>query len=118
MHDKVHLLKTLKVHKSKITHIKCTPDGATVAIVSSDGDIFFIGHHHNDLQKLIPFCLFETGFQINDICWDREGSKVLLACQDGNLYEANVPKEDECDCSETYLKDFQYRSFTIKMMEF
>lgn len=81
MEDKgIRLLKSVKVHKTKITHIKSTPDGSIVAIVAEDGDIFFMSHHHSDMQKINPFCLYETGLIINDICWDREGTKVLLAC--------------------------------------
>lgn len=114
----IRLLKAIKIHKSPITHIRCTPDGSVVAIVAKDGDIFFLSNHHSDVQKMNPFCLFETNLEINDICWDREGSKILLCCQDGKLYESNVPKESECDCAETYLKEFTYRSIAIKMMEF
>ncbi len=39
------------------------------------------------LSKITPYCLFETGFKINDLTWDRNGDKILLACQDGKLHE-------------------------------
>ena len=44
------------------------------------------------LSKITPYCLFETGFKINDMSWDRSGDKILLACQDGKLHEIFVPK--------------------------
>lgn len=39
------------------------------------------------------------------------GEKLLFACEDGKIYESKVHKKDECDNSETYLKEFNYRSW-------
>lgn len=50
--------------------------------------------------------------------WDKLGEKLLFACQDGNIYENLVLKKEECDNSDTYLKDFETKSWEIKMMEF
>ena len=41
----IFLLKAVKVHKSEISHLKCSPDGRIVAIVNVDGvikNIFFL----------------------------------------------------------------------------
>lgn len=110
------LIKAEKVHKNKIIRMKCSPDGAIVATVDKEGDIFFTALG-SDLQNVKPYCLFETGFKINDICWDRDSKKILLACKDGKLHEINVPRIEECDTSETYLRPFQARSHLVKMME-
>lgn len=44
------------------------------------------------------------------------GEKLLFACGDGSIYETTVLKKDECDNSDTYLKDFTYRKWTMRMM--
>lgn len=90
-------MKVYKVHTSKISFIKCTTDGSIVAIISVKGEIFFIEHSPSDLQKIEPFCLFDTKLKINDIQWSRLSDKLLLACQDGKIYEIKVPKKEECD---------------------
>ena len=81
------------------------------------GSLFFLALDSFNLGKITPYCLFETGFKINDLTWDRTGDKLLLACQDGKLHEIETPKEKDCDYSESYLHKFKSRSFTIKMME-
>lgn len=111
------LVKAFKVHKNKITKIKSNRQGTIVVVSDSAGSLFFISLESPSLSKIVPYCLFETGFKINDLSWDRNGEKLLLACNDGRLHEVNIPKEKDCDNSETYLKSFESRSFTIKMME-
>ena len=44
-----HLIKALKVHDKGIQFIRATADGSQVAIVSKDGQIFFLEHHPTDL---------------------------------------------------------------------
>lgn len=56
------------------------------------GSLFFLSLDDVTLSKITPYCLFETGFKINDLTWDRSGDKILLACQDGKLHEISVPK--------------------------
>ncbi|EAS07768.2 WD repeat protein (macronuclear) [Tetrahymena thermophila SB210] len=112
-----HLLRATKVHNESIKFIKVSPDGSIIAIFSESGDIFLIEQHPSDFQKIDPFCLFETKFKINSVVWDRMGEKLLLACDDGNIHEIMVPKKDQCDTSETYLKEFRSRSYKIRMME-
>lgn len=60
--------------------------------VDNKGDIFFTNLGSNDLQNIKPYCLLETGFKINDICWDRDSKKILLACKDGRIHEITVPR--------------------------
>ena len=72
---------------------------------------------HNNLHRLEPFCLYETGLLINSICWNKSDDKILLACKDGCIYEIKVLRKDLCDYSQTYLKSHSITKYTIKMME-
>ena len=62
-------------------------------VADNTGSLFFLSLDPVNLSKITPYCLLETGFKINDMCWDRTGDKVLLACQDGRLHEIDTPKE-------------------------
>lgn len=88
-----------KIHKRKITFIKCSPDGATLAIVDEIGDIFLCSMNSSKIQDIVPYCLYETGFKINDICWDRNSSKILMGCKDGTLQEIKILLPRQCDNS-------------------
>lgn len=104
------------MHKNPIARVKCNREGNVVVVSDTIGTLFFLSLDNVDLGKITPYCLFETGFKINDLCWDRSGDKVLVACQDGKLHEIESPKEKDCDYSETFLHPFKHRSLTIKMM--
>ena len=67
------LIKAFKVHKNPITKVKPNRDGTVVAVVDNVGSIFFISLDSPIINKITPYCLYETGFKINDICWDRNG---------------------------------------------
>lgn len=114
---KFTLVKAFKVHKTAIIRVKCNREGNVVVVADTAGSLFFLGLDSASLSKITPFCLYETGFKINDLSWDRSGEKILLACQDGKLHEIESPKEKDCDYTETYLKKFKSRTFLIKMME-
>ena len=81
------------------------------------GSLFFLALDSAHLGKITPYCLLETGWKVNDLQWNRTGHKVLLACQDGRMHEVDVPSERDCDYTETYLRQFTSRSYTIKMLE-
>jgi hypothetical protein len=49
------LLKSLKVHKNGISHIKFSMDGCKLAVVSEAGDLFFLTI--DGLQDIKPYCL-------------------------------------------------------------
>ena len=83
---KFTLIKAFKVHKNPITKIKSNRDGSVVVVADTAGSLFFLALDNVNLSKITPYCLFETGFKINDLCWDRTGDKVLVACQDGKLH--------------------------------
>jgi hypothetical protein len=44
-----------------------------VAVVDTAGSIFFLSLDSVILDKINPYCLFQTGFKINDLCWDKNG---------------------------------------------
>lgn len=87
-----------------------------MVVADNSGSLFFLSMDSAYLDRIKPYCLFETGFKINDLCWERTGEKVLIACQDGKLHEIDTPKEKDCDFSQTYLKAFKHRTFLMKMM--
>ena len=111
------LIRAFKVHKRPIKKVKCNRDGGIVVVCDTAGSLFFLSLDSAHLGKITPYCLLETGWKVNDLQWDRTGEKVLLACQDGRLHEVDVPSERDCDYTETYLREFTSRSYTIKMLE-
>ena len=66
-------MKAFKVHKNSIIKVKCNREGSTVVAVDTAGSLFFLSIDDISLSKITPFCLFETGFKINDLSWDRSG---------------------------------------------
>ena len=87
------LIKAMKVHKNSISKIKSNREGTILAISDTAGSIFFVSLDSPVISKITPFCLFETGFKINDLSWDRNGEKLLAACNDGRIHEITTPKE-------------------------
>ncbi len=67
------LLKAFKVHKNGIIKVKANREGNVLAVADTAGSIFFISVSNTNLSDIKPFCLFETGFKINDLNWDRKG---------------------------------------------
>lgn len=110
-------MKVFKIHKRKITHTKCSPDGVTLAVVDENGDIFLCSLNSSKIQDIVPYCLYETKMKVNDICWDRDSTKILLGCRDGTLAEIKILRPQQCDNSETYLKPHNARTYLVKMME-
>lgn len=111
------LIRAEKVHKNSIFKIKANREGSIVAVCDVQGSIFLLDLHASQLDNITPYCLFETGFKINDICFDKLGEKLLVACNDGKLHEIDVPKMSECNFDQSYLHTPKYRSLTIKMLE-
>jgi hypothetical protein len=70
---KFALIKAFKAHKHQITKVKCNREGNIVVVADSVGSLFFLAIDDATLSKITPYCLFETGFKINDLTWDRNG---------------------------------------------
>ena len=115
------LLKAIRVFRDPVYRLKVSPDGKTLLVSTLKGDIFFLELDITNPKKIEPYCLLELGYQINDICWHEDSTKILMACEDGRVREMVVPRKEECDYSESFLRDPEsvtIRSYTIKMMEF
>lgn len=115
------LLKTIKVHEKAIAFIKVSPNGKVVAVATEDASIFLLQIDPERVQRLTPFCLIEFKVKMNDLSWSDSSDKLLLATQTGHVIEFVVPSIDDCDTSQTYLKDLaeiQSRTYKIMMMEF
>ncbi len=37
------------------------------------GSIFFLYLDNINLDKIVPYCIFETGYKINDLCFNKNG---------------------------------------------
>jgi hypothetical protein len=57
------------VHKHGITKVKCNREGNVVVVADNAGSLFFLSLDSAHLDRVKPYCLFETGFKINDLCW-------------------------------------------------
>lgn len=67
------LIKAIKIHSNAITKIKSNREGTIVVVSDTSGSLFFISMDSPIISKITPYCLFETGFKINDMSWDRNG---------------------------------------------
>jgi len=53
------------------------------------------------------------------MCLLELSTKLIVGCKDGSIVEIEAPKEEDCDTTETFLKeDLVTRKTYIKMMEF
>jgi len=86
-----------------------------VAILSTEGEIFFIKYSDLEVQDIQPYALWETKLHISDFCFNNTGDKILMGCKDGKLYESEIPTN--VDNSENYLVDFKPTSYLVRMME-
>mmetsp|Transcript_16248 Transcript_16248/g.13872 ORF Transcript_16248/g.13872 Transcript_16248/m.13872 type:complete len:351 (-) Transcript_16248:313-1365(-) len=115
------LIRAVRVHRNPIYKLKISPSGTILAVATRKGEVFFLEMDHSKPQNFEPYCLLDLGFQINDMSWHEDSSKLLFACEDGKVREMRIPQKYECDTSESYHKDtsfIDFKSYTIKMMEF
>jgi len=113
----IALLVAVKVHDSGISMVKFSNDGSKLAVVAPNGDIFFLEMDYYENNKLSPFCLYQTNDKINDLKWNKDSNKILVAFKSGQVHEIDVPSPEDCDTSETFIRDLPKKVFTIKMME-
>jgi len=58
---------------------------------------------------------------INDLKWDANSSKVIIACESGFVYELSKPNKDRINNNESFevtLDRHPHRVWKMKMMEF
>ena len=89
---------------------------------SKDGEIFFFEvNGAADLNLYEPLCMVHLpeGKVINDMKWDFDSTKIIVACESGDVYELRKPEKDAIDRNrETYeLFDYPMRHWQMKMME-
>ena len=75
------------------------------------------------MELYTPLCMMKLpeGSLINDLKWDQNSSKVIIACESGYVYEINKPNKDRINNTESFevtLADHPHRVWKMKMMEF
>lgn len=109
----------MKVHNCAITHIKFSGSGDYLAVVSKKGEIFFFKCESTGALQLKPLCMYPLNVEITCIVWNRLSTHLLVGCKSGSIFEIAAPIEEECDTSETYLReDLDKKESKIMMMEF
>ncbi len=83
------LCLTLQPHAQAVTHIALSRDAKLLATVGEDRAIFFLTVHGTALE---PIGFVETPGKTNAIDWSSDCTRVLAACQDGAVYEFDVPQ--------------------------
>ena len=56
----IRLIKSLKVHKDAISHVRFSPSHNIICVISITGDIFFLTFDEVKLGNITPYCFFET----------------------------------------------------------
>lgn len=116
--DKIVLTKAFKVHNNPIIALKFSPDSEKLAVLSSKGEFFFFKVEVKGGEiDLIPYCFSPTNEVVNTIQWNSYSTHLLLSCKSGNIIELEAPIFEECETSESFLReDLNFRKYTIKMM--
>ena len=113
-----------KAHDSAVIKIAYSPAQTMLVTCSREGEIFFFETNgHADLQLYEPLCMLRLPENnlINDMKWDQNSTKIIVACQSGYVYEISKPNKERINNSETFeieLADTSYRVWKMKMMEF
>jgi WD40 repeat protein len=120
--DKIHLLKAMKVHNNPIKSLSLSPNGETLAVLSSEGEIFFLHVEPDRRQgglKIENICIHPTQKVINYMTWGERLNRLLVSTNKGEVIEMEVPSLQDFNSSETYLNEnVKKRTYTICMMEF
>ena len=120
----VELNVVFKAHDDPVICLAYSPAQTMLVTASRNGEIFFFETNgHNDLELYKPLCMIRLPekSQINDLKWDQNSAKIIVACQSGFVYEINKPNKDRINNTETYevqLSDTTHRVWKMKMMEF
>ena len=89
-----------------------------------NGEVFFFETNgHADLSLYEPLCMLKLpdGSLVNDLKWDANSSKVIIACDSGYVYELSKPNKDRINNTESFevaLDRHPHRVWKMKMMEF
>lgn len=120
--DKIFLQKAMKVHNNPIKAVSLSPNGETMAVLSSEGEIFFLSVEPDNSQgglRIEPICIHPTNKTINYVTWGERLNTLLVSTSKGEVIEMEVPSPKDFNSSETYLNEnIKKRTYTICMMEF
>lgn len=120
--EKIYLQKAMKVHNNPIKAISLSPNGETLAVLSHEGEIFFLNVEPDRSQgglKIEPICIHPTQKTINYMTWGERMNTLLISTDKGEVIEMEVPSLKDFNSAETYLNEnIKKRTYTICMMEF
>ena len=120
----IELNVVFKAHDSPIIKIQYSPSQTMLVTASRTGEIFFFETNgHQNLELYEPLCMMQLPDDslINDLKWDQNSSKIIIACESGYVYEINKPNKDRINNTESFevqLADHPHRVWKMKMMEF
>ena len=118
----IELGMAMKAHDAPVVFAKYAPDQMTLVTAASNGEIFFFEiNGHLDLGKCQPICMLKLSDckRINDLRWNAESTKILVATESGHVYEIERPDPAKVDTHDSYLiENYPMRRWQMKMMEF
>lgn len=120
----VELNVVFKAHDAPVIKLAYAPSQTMLVTASRNGEIFFFETNgHNNLELYEPLCMMNLpeDSQINDLKWDQNSAKIIIACDSGFVYEINKPNKDKISNTESFevqLSDHPHRVWKMKMMEF
>ncbi len=82
-------IHSLQPHAQPIQRLALSSDAATLATISEDRSVFFLSLAKDSIS---PIGFVEVPSAINSAVWSMDGQKLLLATQEGSLYEFKAPK--------------------------
>ena len=120
----VDLNVAFKAHDAPVIKLAFSPSQTMLVTAARTGEIFFFETNgHNNLELYAPLCMMKLpeGSLINDLKWDQNSSKIIIACETGFVYELNKPNKDRINNTESFeveLANHPHRVWKMKMMEF
>ena len=120
----IELNVVFKAHDAPVIKVAYSPSQTMLVTAARNGEIFFFETNgHNNLELYEPLCMMNLpeGSLINDLKWDQNSTKVIIACESGFVYEINKPNKDKISNTESFevqLEDHPHRVWKMKMMEF
>lgn len=122
--NEVELNLVFKAHDAPVTKVAYAPSQTMLVTAAHNGEIFFFETNgHNNLELYEPLCMMHLpeGHFINDLKWDSNSTKIIVACETGHVYEISKPAKEKINNTESFevlLKDHPHREWKMKMMEF
>jgi WD40 repeat protein len=101
----VELNVVFKAHDAPVIKLAFSPAQTMLVTASRHGEIFFFETNgHNDLELYKPLCMMRLPekTQINDLKWDQNSTKIIVACNSGFVYEINKPNKERINNTESY----------------